>query len=233
MSNRIRKLSGNKAWKFIDRYWMILIFLAAVIFSALNWTGIFQFSVLISGLLCVVLAAKGNILNYPVGMYNSGAYAYIAFQNGLFGEVLLNLGFYIPTNIIGFFMWRKWMNHNVVQMKKMTAKGILLTGIVLAASTAALGFLLMLIPGQKTPFIDASTNTLSVFATILMMKRYREQWILYIILNILTIVMWSIRYQNGSEAGATMIILWSSYLANAIYGYIKWSIGAAEEGVAA
>jgi phosphopantetheine adenylyltransferase len=50
--------------------------------------------------------------------------------------------------------------------------------------TVGLGLLLGLNPRQNMPFLDATTNVLSVVATFLMMWRYKEQWLLYILLNI-------------------------------------------------
>jgi nicotinamide mononucleotide transporter len=61
--------------------------------------------------------------------------------------------------------------------------------------------------------------------TFLMVWRYKEQWLVYIILNLFTILMWSIRAVNGSPDGAMMIVMWSAYLVNAVYGYYNWSKG--------
>ena len=36
---------------------------------------IFNLSVVVSGVLCVILAAKGNILTYPIGIYATITYA--------------------------------------------------------------------------------------------------------------------------------------------------------------
>jgi nicotinamide mononucleotide transporter len=90
-----------------------------------------------------------------------------------------------------------------------------------------LGFGLSFIPEQNTAYIDAATNILSVAATILMMMRFREQWVCYIVLNVLTIIMWSIRAANGSPDGLLMIVMWSAYLINAVYGFYNWTKGAA------
>lgn len=72
---------------------------------------------LLTGILCVIFAAKGNILTYGFGIINSLGYAYTAYHNGLYGEVGLNILFYIPMNIVGFFMWKRFMDDNVVIMK--------------------------------------------------------------------------------------------------------------------
>lgn len=51
------------------------------------------FSVFLTGVICVVLVAKGSIWNYAWGTYNVVGYAYFSYINGYFGEEMLNAGF--------------------------------------------------------------------------------------------------------------------------------------------
>ena len=59
-------------------------------------------------------------------------------------------------------------------------------------------------------------------AQILCVKRYMEQWVLWIIVNIVTVYMWIMAFFNGGESIATLI-MWSVYLLNAIFMFIKWN----------
>jgi nicotinamide mononucleotide transporter len=61
-----------------------------------------------------------------------------------------------------------------------------------------------------------------------MVRRYREQWLCYITLNILSVIMWSIRWANNSPDGPLMVLMWSAYLINAFYGMYKWTKGASQ-----
>ena len=45
----------------------------------------------VTGVISVVLCAKGRVSNYVFGMVYVTAYAYVAFQNKLYGEVMMNL----------------------------------------------------------------------------------------------------------------------------------------------
>lgn len=175
-----------------------------------------------------MLAAKGNILTYVFGMYNTLGYAYLAYNNGLYGELGLNMLFFVPMNIVGFVMWRRHVENGKLRMLQMKQSNFALLAFACGLAILGLGFGLSLIPGQNSPYIDATTNILSIVATILMVKRYKEQWLLYIVLNIFTIIMWTLRTVNGSSDGPMMIVMWSAYLINAIYGFTVWHKGAQE-----
>ncbi|MEA5544566.1 nicotinamide riboside transporter PnuC, partial [Limnoraphis robusta CCNP1324] len=170
-----------------------------------------------------VLTAKGKVSAYFFGVYNTLSYAYLAYINDLYGELGLNLIFFTPMNFFGFFLWQKNLENGQVKMRKLTVNSRLLLTFSTVACTGVLGYVLSLIENQNTPFIDASTNILSIAATVLMILRYKEQWLLYIVLNILTIIMWYQRHQSGSQEGEIMILMWVGYLINSFYGYINWS----------
>lgn len=61
-----------------------------------------------------------------------------------------------------------------------------------------------------------------------MVRRFKEQWLVYIVLNLFTVLLWAIRLLEGSSEGMLMIVMWSAYLVNAVYGYYNWNKGAKE-----
>ncbi len=222
----MKKVLGG--WKMFEVVWLVLFTLVAVIFTFLSKDSLFGFTVFITGVLCVVLTAKGKLTSYAFGMYNTFGYAYLAYINGLFGEVMLNLLFFVPMNVIGFYMWKKNFQSGKLSMRQMKHSGMLLTLAVCVAGSLILGFGLSFIPGQNSPYIDAVTTVLSVVATILMVRRFKEQWLVYIVLNMFTVLLWVIRTLEGSGEGLLMIVMWSAYLINAAYGYYNWNKGAKE-----
>lgn len=223
------ELAKNKLgiWTVYEVAWLSTFSAIAAILTVIWQDSFWGFTVFFSGVLCVVLAAKGIIWTYAFGMYNTFGYAYLAYQNGLYGELGLNLLFFVPMNIVGFFMWKDHLDSKEnVRMLKLGMKKFLVVVAGCLLSILILGYGLSMISTQNTPYIDAITNVLSVVATLLMVKRYKEQWIIYILINIFTIVMWSIRAFNGSGDAPLMIVMWSAYLINAIYGYYVWNKGA-------
>lgn len=212
-------------WNFYEKLWLGLFSSAAVAITLMSGDGLFSLMVFLSGVFCVVLAAKGSIATYPAGLLNTLGYAWLACRNGLYGEVGLNLLFYFPMNVVGFLMWKNHLDGGLVKMKQMSGGAALMVGLICLLTMAALGFGLSLLPGQNNPYLDSATNVLSVSATLMMIRRYREQWAAYIILNVLTVVMWSLRAADGSPEGPLMIVMWSAYLINAFYGWFNWSRG--------
>lgn len=183
---------------------------------------ILESSILITGILCVSLIAIGKKEGYIFGLYNCISYAYVAFENGLFGEVLLNLLFYVPTGIFGYFMWQKHQQNQKVLARKLSFLNFLKILGSLIVAILILGFILSQFEKQNDPFLDATTNAVGICATFLMMYRYAEQWIFYILLNCITISLWVLQYINESAAADTMIFMWMLFLVNSIYGYFKW-----------
>lgn len=202
------------SWKPYEIGWLCLFSSIALCQVLIQNAGWFTFSVFLSGIFCVVLAAKGHIANYVAGLYNCFGYAWIAHQNNLYGEMGLNLFFFAPMSLVGLLLWRNKLTRTRVLMRALPVFSRIVLLFLILIATALLGYLLAAISGQVTPYLDASTNTLSITATILMALRYREQWTLYIALNVLTIAMWWFRYIDGSPESETMLVLWSAYLVN-------------------
>ncbi len=215
-----------QSWSWFELGWLATFSANAVILSILWGENLLGFAVFLTGVLCVVLAAKGNLWNYVFGLFNSIGYAWISYHNGLYGEVMLNLLFFVPTGVIGWLMWRRKTDHGIVQMRRMswpTLAGMLL---LCALGTIGYGWWLSTLSGQNTPYIDAFNVAASILATLAMMGRYREQWVLYIGINVAETTMWAIRLADGSADAPTMIVMWTAYLVNSVYGYYTWSRGA-------
>jgi nicotinamide mononucleotide transporter len=218
--------SETSTYSKVDVAWLSLLTIVGGILSTVLAKSFFDLSIFFSGLLCVGLIAIGRREGYLIGLYNSLSYSILAYGNGLYGEVYLNLFFFVPTGIAGYFMWQRHMTPGkTVVMRQLSGLRRMVIGAVCFVSALGLGLVLGLNPNQNTPFIDATTNVLSVVATFLMMWRYKEQWALYIVLNVVTIVMWFLRVRAGGESGDLMVLMWSLFLLNAIFGYCRWHIG--------
>jgi nicotinamide mononucleotide transporter len=203
-------------------FWPLALTATALLFCLLTNTDWLTVLTVISGVGCVSLIAIGKRLGYLVGLVSSVTYAWIAWENGLFGEVGLNILFYLPTGIIGYIMWSKYNTDGTVKMRRLTRRHQCWMVITALAATVLLGGILETIPSQNRPFVDAATNVLSIIATLLMMWRFAEQWWLYVTLNVLTVGLWLLRYSADGFAADSMIFLWLIYLINSVFGLVVW-----------
>jgi nicotinamide mononucleotide transporter len=218
-------------WKLYEIIWLVLFGAIATALTIFYGSGLFTFSVYLAGIVCVILAAKGHILNYVIGLYNCFGYGYIALINGLYGEMLLNFFFFVPMALVGIMVWKGNLLKSRVKMRSLKWKQTAILSLLIGLAIWSGGLGLSLIEGQNNPYLDSATNVLSITATILMTWRFKEQWLAYITLDVITIVMWTMRALAGSPEGVLMVVMWTAYLINALYGYHVWAVGAREDSL--
>lgn len=185
----------------------------------------------ITGVLCVVLVAKGSIWNYLFGLVNVSLYAYISYKASLYGDAGLNALYYLPMQFVGWWQWRK--RGAAVSQSEAGGKGVQVRArrfnwkqrIVLAfgctVAVVAIGYVLRYI-GDPQPFKDSATTVLSIVAQALMALAFMEQWVLWIITNVISVVMWSICVARGEMHAGVMVIMWVFYLLNSLNGFRVW-----------
>ena len=211
-------------WNLFEKLWLFT-FVATIIATGIIFkdTAI-GMTASLTGVLCVVLVAKGKISNYFFGVINTVLYAYISYKTNLYGEAMLNAFFYLPIQFIGFYLWKKNMNSddgaNTVKAKTLTGRGWLYTALTVVIVGIAYGFFLYEIGSQQAG-LDAFAVVLSITAQLLMLKRYAEQWLLWITVNVLTIILWlNVFIHSGNSI--TVLVMQMAFFANSVYGYLKW-----------
>ena len=173
-----------------------------------------------AGVISVVLCAKGKISFYFIGFVQTISYLFLAWDAQFYGEVLENL-FYLVTMVWGIFVWKNNMSENEdgtadVKAKKFSALQWVAAIVGTTAATVLMGYALNLI-GSQQAYTDAATNVLAIFAQVLMVRRYREQWIWWLVIDILCVKMW---FVAGNWSMVAMYIAW---IVNCIYGWWNWT----------
>ena len=208
-------------WKLFEISWLIISTLTMLTLSIIWGDSPMALISGVTGIISVVLCAKGKISTYAFACVNVGLYAIIAYQNRLFGEVMLNGFYYLPMNIVGFYMWRKQKDDaGTVIVRRLTPKQIILLIIGLLIAITAYWRVLVAL-GGNLQLIDSITTILSIVAFLLQIGRFMEQWILWMIINVFSITMWSLLL-GTPEGSVTMIIMFSAYLINGVYGFRNW-----------
>lgn len=176
----------------------------------------------ICGISYTILAGKGRISCYFIGITGTFCYCYLSFINGFYGNLLLYALYYLPMEIIGIFKWKKHLKKEKQEIEKTSLTNkertiYLACGLFL---TSLLSVILQ-ISGDSKPILDASTTVFSIFGQLLTVKRCIEQWYIWFFVNLLSLIMWIYAYINGSNCFAT-VLMWFVYLILAIYFLRNW-----------
>ena len=174
----------------------------------------------ISGVICVALTAKGKISSYIFNFIQIITYMMICWDLKLYLEFGENI-FYFITCIFGVFLWKKNMKQNddgstQVAAKKFKAWHWVVTIVTAAVGTFLLGKFGYLI-GSTLPYFDALTNVLALIAQMLLVWRYREQWAIWILIDITCLIMFTMLGQWS------MVAMYVAWTINAFYGWWNWS----------
>ena len=198
-----------KGWSKFELCWLVLSTVIMIVISIIWGDNTLALISGITGILGVVLAAKGKVSTYFFATINVAIYAYLTFNNHLYGEFMLNAFYYIPMNFIGFYLWSRHKDEKSgeVEGKALTPKQI----VILLAATAVIVII----------YWQILTHLGGQLALIMQVARYAEQWLLWIIVNIVSVIMWILLIGKDSSA-VTMVVMWIAYLFNSIYGYYNW-----------
>ncbi len=224
--------------------WLIFFTILLVVSNVMMEASLFAIITALTGMINVVLVAKGNFSNYLFGIVNSIMYIIVAYNAGYAGDFSLFILYVLPLQFIGAYTWRIKNKKDVdlidnvtheVESKSLDIKGVILTTISMVIVTY-LVYLFMpsltqiindivlaipflsgnIMPINSLPLADAITTTGTIVAGVLMILKYREQWIIWILVDVFAVIMWI------SKGDAAMTLMFLSYLINAIYGTYVW-----------
>lgn len=175
----------------------------------------------IAGVICVVLTAKGKISSYIFNFVQMITYMIICWDARLFLEFGEQV-FYFIVCIFGVVLWKKNMHQNEDGTEQVITKKFkfwqwLATIGVTIITTFGLGYFGDNILGSTLSYLDASTVALAVIAQLLMVWRYREQWAIWILIDVSSLIMFIILGQWS------MVAMYVAWTINAVYGWINWS----------
>ena len=174
----------------------------------------------ILGIIATVLCAKGKMSYYVFGFIQTFLFIIIDWQAKLYIDTFEQC-FYFITMIYGVYCWKKNLNKTSegsteIVAKKMSLRAWIITIISVTILTLAIGYFGANIGSQQS-YTDAFSNVLAVFAQFMCVMCYKEQWILWIILDIANIKMYAVA---GNPVLAVMYVGWTI---NCIYGWYNWN----------
>lgn len=169
------------------------------------------------GISYVCLVAYGRTEANLFGAILASLFGYVSYQNGFFGNATVNLLFCVPASLWGWWYWNKNKNSPPRKMKWQT----LWTTIIVTLGGCAIGMAATLNSGSSQPILDGITAFLPIAGTILLVTRFREQWLVWIPYNLLEVVMWFGAMSIAPEV-LSIFVMRVVFLLNSILGAYLW-----------
>lgn len=183
------------------------------------WLTVINFISAVCGVICIFFTAKANISNFVFASVNTVVYAVYLVYWHIWGTALLEILFYIPMNFISWYFWARHRDREITQKtksKRLTALWNSVCAVVVVVSALIYHAVLVKIGGEVAWF-DAFTLSIGILATILELLRYREQYVWWIITDIVSIGMYIAHFD------AVYLTKRSIYLIMAVIGLINWA----------
>lgn len=188
----------------------------ASIKSAFYQTSGTEWLVFITALVYVVLAAIENVWCWLFGILASVLSVYLCFTGNLFLESGLQV-FYVVMGIYGWYQWLQGSKEKtaitIVSFSLLKNVPFFLTGCVI---WLLLGILSSKYSSQAMPYLDGFITAFSIVATWMTAKKIIENWLYWIVIDALAIVLYA------SRDFYLMALLYIIYTLIALAGYLKW-----------
>lgn len=153
------------------------------LFNQFLMTSSLEWLATITGFLCVYLAAKQNIWNWPISIISVITYLYIFYHNKLYGDSVLQL-YFLGTAIYGWYYWNKRAHSQEKPISSLSARQFFWTIIIIMAISGILGFVLDKFTDTDVPYADGFCTATSFVAQFLMTRKVLQNWLLWVFVDI-------------------------------------------------
>lgn len=184
----------------------------------------------LSGALCVYLVTRENIWNWPLGVVTAAFYIVVFARKGLYSDT----GLQVVYLVLSLYGWWHWLHGDrkrrdaraegaadaapgaVLAVTRVPPREVVLLAVIGAAFWLLLYTITVRIPGVTAPALDSALTSTSLVAQYMMTRKYVENWMLWIAVDVLYVWLYYTR-----NLGLTAV-LYTVYLALAILGYVQW-----------
>jgi nicotinamide mononucleotide transporter len=168
------------------------------------------------GVANIALIIRRSVWNYPFGIVMVMLYAHIFWQAKLYSDAGLQV-FFLIVQFYGWYTWAQKQEDDgrvAVEATAGRARVLWVVGPVVAA--ILWGTMMARLTDAHYPYWDGTIAMLSVAAQIMMTRRLVENWLWWIVVDILAIGLFAVK-GLWLTAG-----LYGLFLAMATYGLIEW-----------
>src|SRR5688572_26567002 len=176
------------------------------------------------GLISVFLAARANIFTWPTGIANAIFFLVIFYQIHLYSDMFLQM-YFCGMGVYGWFSWKYKAAHHQSEIRTLSNNQRLGLGVLIAVVVVVVGTLIsqihLILPQvfdhpASYPYIDTFIAISSILATILLARRIFETWVLWILVDLTSIGLYSVK---GVKLIALEFVI---FLGLAVLGILTW-----------
>ena len=181
---------------------------------------ILEITAVVFGIISVLFARKNNIIVYPTGLISTLIFIYILYNFKLYGEFIINI-YYSVMSILGWYLWSRRNNgQEEFPISIMNSKEYKISGLIFTATLLFIALVYHFFDKftDLTAYVDAFTTALFFVGMWLMAKRKIENWIVWIIADIISVPLY---FYKGLTFSSLQFIVFTII---AILGYIEWKI---------
>ena len=172
---------------------------------------------LVTGVVYVVLEVLQKNAMWVLGILTGAACAFSFGLQHVWASMGLNL-YYVVVSVLGFIRWRRdseQVAEGAIHLNVLPKRVALVSGGIFVVG--GLGLIQLLrVTGDAAPVLDGSATVLSLIGTWWLAQSYLQQWMLWIVADVLSAVLCLTTGQYW------MALLYAVYIASAVYGYFHW-----------
>lgn len=181
----------------------------------------------LTGVATVFLAARQHIWNWPTGIVNVALYAMLFWQVRLYADA----GLQVVYLVLAVYGWWAWLHGGAqgtpLTVRRASPRLLVLTASIAAAFAAGVGFSLARYTDAAVPMLDSALTAASLAAQFLMTRKYLENWIIWIVADIVYVGLFLARAMYPTA------LMYAIFTGLAIYAYREWRRSWRDAGAAA
>jgi len=171
----------------------------------------------IFSVICVYLAAKHNQLTWIFGAAGVILFGALFYEFKLYSDAGLQV-FFLVMQVYGFMTWKRMAeeseNESITLGLSVPAIALIVGSI--GTLTGINGYFMSTYTDASFPYADALTTWMSIFAQILMIKKFWESWVIWVAMDAIAIFIYAAK-------GLYVVSgLYAVFLVMAAYGLVKW-----------
>lgn len=179
---------------------------------------VLEVTAIIFGLLSVWYAKKDNIWVFPTGIINTVIYIYLLWKWSLLGDMMINF-YYAVMSIYGWYVWTRKKDDVVefpISRMTLSEKKWSLVIFVLTVLFVVAVYTFFDKFTHWTSYVDTLVTGIFFVGMWLMARRKIENWILWIIGDVISIPMYFVKGYSFTS------IQYLIFTIIAIFGYLEW-----------